>query len=104
MSEHGALHHPRYPDIPIWLRITGVEPKNLENVNTGSNTGRIPVNAKINWKVYEPELIQMLEDGHEPPAIAQALDLPQPLVSAKCRRMIIAGEVVPGWGRKHERR
>ena len=91
-----ALHHPRYPDIPIWLRITGVEHKEAANM---SNVGRRPVNATINWKLYEADIITMLEQGFEPPEIARSLDLPQALLSAKCARMIIAGEVAPGWGK-----
>ena len=89
-----SLHHPRFPDIPIWLRITGVERTKSANM---ANLGRHPPNARIDWSLYEADIIEMLERGLESPQIAQELDLPQPMVTAKCARMIREGEVVPGW-------
>ena len=94
-----TLHHPHYTDVPIWLRITGVEHKNLESVNV-SNVGRRPPNARIDWGTYEEDMLALLEQGLEPPEIAASLGLPRAEVSAKCARMVMAGEVIPGWRRK----
>ena len=89
-----TLHHPRYPDIPIWLRSTGVDRTKAANM---ANLGRRPTHASIDWGLYEADIVEMLERGLEPPEIARELDLPQPMVTAKCARMIREGEVVPGW-------
>lgn len=88
-----SLHHPRYPDIPVWLRITGVAGKDMTTLNL-SNTGKTPSNSKIDWSLYTDDIVRMLEEGMSSYQIAKVLDLGPDLVSSKCRHLIETGRAM----------